>query len=226
MEQASSLATRGVNLYNLYEQISAGKVKELNVILKTDVQGSIEPIRSSLEQLGTDEVQVRIIHSGTGNVTESDVMLATASNGLIIGFNVAAEEGARLVASARGVDIRYYNVIYSLTDDVDKALKGMLEPIYVEIIDGRAEVRAVFPASKGAKVAGVYVTDGKISRNASVRVRRGNEVLSEATVSSLKRFKDDVKEVATGYECGVGVKDFSDFEVGDILEFYRMEKSG
>ena len=226
MEQASSLAAKGVNLYNLYDQISAGKVKELNVILKTDVQGSIEPIRSSLEQLGTDEVQVRIIHSGTGNITESDVMLATASNGLIIGFNVGAEEGARLVASARKVDIRYYDVIYNLTGDVEKALKGMLEPTYVEVIDGRAEVRAVFPASKGAKVAGVYVTDGKITRNASVRVRRGNEVLSDSTVSSLKRFKDDVREVATGYECGVGVKDFGDFEVGDILELYRMEKAG
>jgi translation initiation factor IF-2 len=226
MERSSSLATKGVNLYNLYDQISAGKVKELNVILKTDVQGSIEPIRSSLEQLGTDKVQVRIIHSGTGNITESDVMLATASNGLIVGFNVGAEENARLVAAARKVDIRYYDVIYNLTDDVNKALKGMLEPTYVEVIDGRAEVRAVFPASKGAKVAGVYVTDGKISRNSSVRVRRGKDVLSDSTVSSLKRFKDDVKEVATGYECGVGVKDFGDFEVGDILEFYRMEKAG
>jgi translation initiation factor IF-2 len=226
MERSSSLATKGVNLYNLYDQISAGKVKELNVILKTDVQGSIEPIRSSLEQLGTDKVQVRIIHSGTGNITESDVMLATASNGLIVGFNVGAEENARLVAAARKVDIRYYDVIYNLADDVNKALKGMLEPTYVEVIDGRAEVRAVFPASKGAKVAGVYVTDGKISRNASVRVLRDKDVLSDSTVSSLKRFKDDVKEVATGYECGVGVRDFSDFEVGDILEFYRMEKAG
>jgi translation initiation factor IF-2 len=226
MEKASSLAAKGVNLYNLYDQISAGKVKELNVILKTDVQGSIEPIRSSLEQLGTDKVQVRIIHSGAGNVTESDVMLATASKGLIIGFNVGVEENARLVAAARKVDIRYYDVIYNLTDDVNKALKGMLEPTFVEVIDGRAEVRAVFPASKGAKVAGVYVTDGKISRNSSVRVRRGSEILSDATVGSLKRFKDDVKEVATGYECGVGVKDFNDFEVGDILEFYRMEKAG
>ena len=225
MEQESSLAAKAVNLNNLYDQISAGRVKELNVILKTDVQGSIEPIRSSLEQLGTDKIQVRIIHSGTGNVTESDVMLATASNGLIIGFNVSSEEGARLVAATKGIDIRYYNVIYSLADDVDKALKGMLEPTYAEVIDGRAEVRAIFPAGRGAKAAGVYVTDGTVMRNASVRVRRGDEVISDSTVSSLKRFKDDAKEVAAGYECGVGIKDFNDFEVGDILEFYRMEKT-
>jgi translation initiation factor IF-2 len=226
MEKESAQATKTVNLDNLYDQISAGKVKELNVILKTDVQGSIEPIRTSLEQLGTDEVKVRIIHSAAGNVTESDVMLAAASNGLIIGFNVSAGEGTRRLASTSGVDIRYYDIIYSLTDDVAKALKGMLEPTYVEVIDGRAETRAVFPAGKGAKAAGVYVTDGKISRNASVRVRRGKEVLADSTVISLKRFKDDVREVASGYECGVGVKDFNNFQVGDVLEFYRMEKSG
>jgi translation initiation factor IF-2 len=226
IEQESSLAAKAINLNNLYDQISAGRVKELNVILKTDVQGSIEPIRSSLEQLGTDEVQVRIIHSATGNITESDIMLAIASQGLIIGFGVSSEEGARRLAATKGIDIRYYDVIYSLTDDVDKALKGMLEPTYVEVIDGRAEVRAIFPVGKGAKVAGAYVTEGKIIRNASVRVRRGDDVVSDSTVSSLKRFKDDVREVATGYECGVGIKDFNEFEVGDILEFYRMEKAG
>jgi len=226
MEKKAAGAGKSVNLNTLYDQISAGKVKELNVILKTDVQGSIEPIRSSLEQLGTDEVKVRFIHSGTGNITESDVMLAMASNGLIIGFNVNAEEGARRLSSTGGVDIRHYKVIYNLADDLNKALKGMLEPTYVEVIDGRAEIRAVFPATKGAKVAGVYINDGKATRNASVRVQRGKEVLAESTVSSLKRFKDDAKEVNAGYECGVGIKDFNDFEVGDTLEFYRMEKSG
>jgi translation initiation factor IF-2 len=225
-EEATTKAGQAVNLNNLYDQINAGKVKELNVILKTDVQGSIEPIRSSLEQLGTDEVQVRIIHSGTGNISESDVMLASASNGLIIGFNVVSDEGARRMASSQGIDIRYYNVIYSLSDDVDKALKGLLEPTYQEVLDGQAEVRQVFSAGKGNKAAGVYVNDGKITRNSSVRVHRGSEVLAESTVSSLKRFKDDVREVTSGYECGVGVKDFNDFEVGDILEFYRMEKVG
>ena len=218
-------AGKSVNLNNLYDQISAGQVKELNVILKADVQGSIEPIRSSLEKLGTDKVKVRIIHSGTGNVSESDVMLAIASKGLIIGFGVGSEEGARRLAAAQKVDIRYYNIIYNLIDDVDKASKGLLEPTYQEVIDGRAEVRAVFPAGKGAKVAGVYVTEGKVSRGAPVRVRRGKEIIADTTVSSLKRFKDDVKEVAAGYECGVGIANFNEPAVGDILEFYRMEKS-
>jgi translation initiation factor IF-2 len=225
-EEKAAKSGKVVNLNTLYEQISAGKVKELNVILKTDVQGSIEPIRGSLEQLGTDKVKVRLIHSATGNISESDVMLATASNGLIIGFNVTATEGARNLAATSGVDIRNYNVIYNLSDDVSKAMKGLLEPTYTEVIDGRAEVRAVFSAGKGVKAAGLYVTDGKVTRNTPVRVRRGKEVLVESTVSSLKRFKDDAKEVAAGYECGVGIKDFNDFEVGDTLEFYRMEKSG
>ncbi|MFC2042134.1 translation initiation factor IF-2 [Chloroflexota bacterium] len=223
MQQESFLST-SVSLTNIYDQISAGRVKELNVILKTDVQGSIEPIRSSLERLGLEEVQVRIIHSGTGNVTESDAMLAIASKGLIIGFNVSAEEGARKLSGTKGINIRYYNVIYNLIDDVEKALKGMLEPTYVEVIEGRAEVRAVFPAGKRAKAAGAYVTEGKVKRGASVRVRRGEEIVAESTVSSLKRFKDDAREVATGYECGIGVKDFNDFEVGDILELFTTEE--
>lgn len=219
--QAAPLGT--VSLTNLYAQISAGQVKELNVIIKTDVQGSIEPIRSSLEQLGSKEVQVRIIHSGTGNVTESDVMLAIASKGLIVGFGVNSEEGAKKLASAENVDIRNYTVIYNLADDVAKALKGMLEPTFVEVIEGRAEVRVVFSAGKGKSVAGVYVTEGKASRNASVRIRRGQEVLGESTVNSLKRFKDNVKEVATGYECGLGISDFNDYQVGDILEFFSLK---
>jgi translation initiation factor IF-2 len=225
-EKESARTARLVNLDNLFDQISSGKVKELNVILKTDVQGSIEPIRTSLERLGTDEVKVRIIHSAAGNVNESDVMLASASNGIIIGFSVTASEGARRLAATSGVSVRYYDIIYNLVDDVDKALKGMLEPTYVEVIDGRATIQAVFPAGKGTKVAGVMVNEGRVTRNASVRVRRGKQVLADSTVNSLKRFKDDAKEVAAGYECGVGVKDFYDFQVGDVLEFYRMERAG
>jgi translation initiation factor IF-2 len=224
--EKKSAAAASVNLDNLYDQITAGKVKELNVVLKTDVQGSIEPIRGSLERLGTDEVKVRIIHSAAGNITESDVMLAAASHGLIIGFNVTTTEGARRLATTSGVSIRHYKIIYNLTDDVEKALKGMLEPTFVEVIEGQATVQAVFSATKGAKVAGVMVNDGKVTRNVSVRVRRGKEVLADSKVSSLKRFKDDAKEVAAGYECGVGIKDFNDFQVGDVLEFYRMERSG
>ena len=224
--QKPSLEAKSVSLSNLYDQISAGRVKELNVILKTDVQGSLEPIRNSLEQLATKEVQVRIIHSGTGNITDSDVMLAIASKGLIIGFSVSAKEGTRRLANAEGIDIRHYDVIYNLIDDVGKALKGMLEPSYIEVIEGRAEVRAVFSAPKGRKVAGVYVTEGKVSRSASVRVRRGEEMVRESTVGSLKRFKDDAKEVTAGYECGIGVNDFDEFQVGDILEFFSHEKAG
>jgi len=224
--QKPSLEAKSVSLSNLYDQISAGRIKELNVILKTDVQGSLEPIRNSLERLATEEVQVRIIHSGTGNITDSDVMLAIASKGLIIGFNVSAKEGTRRLANTEGIDIRYYDVIYNLIDDVDKALKGMLEPSYIEVIEGRAEVRAVFSAGKGKMVAGAYVTEGKVSRSASVRVRRGKEMVRESTVSSLKRFKDDAKEVTAGYECGIGVNDFGKFQVGDILEFFSHEKAG
>jgi len=180
MERESS-----VRLDNILDQISAGRVKELNVILKTDVQGSIEPIRTSLEKLGTDKVRVRIIRSGTGNVVESDVMLAIASKGLIIGFGTGCETGAKRLAEVRGIDIRDYDVIYNLVDDVDKALKGMLEPSYVEVVDGRAEVRAVFSAGKKGAIAGVYVTEGRVSRGSSVRVWRGKQIVGESTVSSL-----------------------------------------
>ena len=212
-----------VNLSNLYDQISTGRVKELNIIIKADVQGSIEPIKSSLEDLGTDEVKVRIIHSGTGNVTESDVMLATASNGIIIGFGVGASAGAKRLADLEGVSIRSYDVIYDVINDVSSALKGMLEPSYVEVIEGRAEVRDVFPAGKKAKVAGVYITEGKASRGASVRVLHGDKTVADSTIISLRRFKDDVKDVSSGYECGIRVKDFNSFEVGDILEIYKIE---
>jgi translation initiation factor IF-2 len=224
-EEKASVAAKSVSLHNLYDKISSGQVKGLNVILKSDVQGSIEPIQSSLERLSSNEVQVRILHSGTGNVSESDVMLAAASNGLIIGFGVSADEGARRLASTEGVDIRHYDVIYNVVDDVEKALKGLLEPELVEVVEGHAEIRAVFSTTKKAQVAGVYILDGKVSRNSSVRVRRGEEILSETTISSLRRFKDDVREVAAGYECGIGLKDFGDFQVGDMLEFYRIEKS-
>ena len=223
-KEGTSVSSRVVSLHDLYDKISSGQVKGLNVILKADVQGSIEPIRSSLELLSTNEVQVRIIHSGTGNVSESDVMLATASHGLIIGFGVGTDEGARRQASTEGIDIRHYDVIYNVVDDVEKALKGLLEPELVEVIEGHAEVRAIFSAVKGVQVAGIYVLDGKVSRNSSVRVRRGEEVISDTAVSSLRRFKDDVREVATGYECGISVKDFDNFQVGDLLEFYRIDK--
>ena len=216
---------KAVSLDNLYDQISTGEVKELNVILKVDVQGSIEPIRSSLERQSTEEVKVRIIHSGSGNITESDVMLAIASKGLIIGFGTGIEARTRRLADMEGVDIRTYDVIYNLVDDVDKALKGMLEPRYVEVIEGRAEVKALFPAGKKGKVAGIYVSEGRVSRGAAIRVRRGEQIVCESEVNSLRRFKDNVNEVGAGYECGVGIKDFSDFKVGDIVEIFRREQT-
>jgi len=216
--------SKSAKLSNLLDQVNAGKVEELNIVLKADVQGSIEPIRSSLEQLGTAAVKVRVIHSGSGNVTESDVMLAIASKGLIVSFNTGTELGARRLADVEGVDIRSYDVIYNLVDDVDKALKGMLEPTYVEVIDGRAEVRTIFSAGKRQKIAGVYVTEGKVTRDAPARVLRQGKVVLESTVSSLRRFKDDVKEVTAGYECGMCIKDFTDFEAGDVFEIFRVEE--
>jgi len=224
VRQGTSAAQKSVSLSNLFEQVSAGHVKELSVILKTDVQGSIEPIRSSLEELSSDEVRVRVIHSNSGNITESDVMLAIASKGIIIGFNTQSEPGAQRLAELEHVSIRYYDVIYNLVDDVGKALKGMLEPSQVEVIDGRAEVRAIFPSGKRDKVAGVYMTEGKVTRGVPVRVNRQGETVHESVVASLRRFKEDVREVTSGYECGVGVRDYNDFEEGDILEFFRTEE--
>ncbi|HXX59113.1 MAG TPA: translation initiation factor IF-2 [Dehalococcoidales bacterium] len=222
---APSSSSGTVNLSNLYEQVNAGKVKELAIILKTDVQGSMEPIRNSLEKLSSDQIKVHIIHSGTGNVTESDVMLAVASKAVIIGFSTSVEPGAKRLAEHDGVSIRVYDIIYNLVDDVEKALKGMLQPKEVEVIDGHAEIRAVFPAGKKEKAAGVYVTDGKILRGDTVRVVRGGKIVHESTISSLRRFKDDVREVATGYECGIGIQGFSDYVVGDKLEFLHIEKA-
>ena len=223
-EEAQQQA-RTVSLDNLYDRITTGEVKELAVILKADVQGSIEPIRNSLERLSTEEVKVRIIHSGSGNIIESDVTLAIASKGLVIGFGTAVDGGAQRLADMEGVDIRTYDVIYNLVDDVDKALKGLLEPTYVEVIEGRAEVKALFSTGKKGKVAGASVSEGKASRGATVRVRRGEQIVVESEVESLRRFKDSVNEVSAGLECGVGIKDFGDFQVGDILEFFRRERA-
>ncbi len=219
-------AARTVSLSNVYDQITKGKVKELSIILKTDVQGSIEPIKTSLEKLSSDEIKVRVIHSSTGNVNENDIMLAIASKAVIIGFNTDAEPGARSSADREGISLRFYSIIYNMVDDVTKALKGMLTPTFVEVLDGRGEVRAVFTAGKKEKIAGVFITEGKVTRNSSIRILRGKQKVHQGTIASLRRFKDDVREVVTGYECGIGVDGFGDFQVGDILEFFRSEKSG
>lgn len=223
--QEAQRQARAVSLDDLYDRISTGEVKELNVILKADVQGSIEPIRNSLERLSTEEVKVRILHIGSGNITESDVTLAVASKGLVIGFGTAIDAGAQRLADMEGVDIRTYDIIYNLVDDVDKALKGLLEPTYVEVIEGRAEVKALFSSGKKGKVAGVSVIEGRLSRSAALRVRRGEQVVVESEIESLRRFKDSVNEVSAGLECGVGIKGFGDLQVGDILESFRKERS-
>ncbi len=216
-------AERGLSLDDISDKIKAGNVKELNLVLKTDVQGSLEPILSSLEKLD-EPVKVRFVHADVGSITESDVLLAIASEAIVIGFNARVEPGARRLADQEGVDIRLYGVIYELVDDVRKALVGMLERKIVEVVEGHAEVRQVFRLGKHGAVAGVFMRDGKVTRNNMVRVLRGGEKLFESTMSSLRRFKEDVREVAAGFECGVGVEGFSDFKEGDILEFFSREK--
>lgn len=215
-----------LSLDDLHNQIQAGKVKELNLVLKADVQGSLEPIENSLKQLGDENLRVKIIHDGTGNVTESDIMLAVASRAIVIGFNVEVDPAARRVADAEGVDIRLYDIIYKLVDDIEKALKGLLEPVYADVVVGHAEVRAIFRIPQRGKVAGVYVTDGQVTRNALAKISRNGEVVYEGRVNSLKRFTEDVKEVNTGFECGVGLEDFDEFVEGDVIEFYRRERVG
>jgi translation initiation factor IF-2 len=213
-----------VSLATLYDQISSGKVKELPIVLKTDVQGSLEPIKNSLEKLSSDDVKISIVHAATGNVTESDINLAAASKGLVLAFNIGTEANASKIANSSGVDVKTYSVIYDMIDDVEKALKGLREPEMVETIDGYAVVKAVFPGNKN-QVAGCQVMNGKIRRNLQVRVKRGETVLTTSSVQSLRRFKDSVNEVTTGLECGIGVEGFSAFQPGDVIEAFHLEKS-
>ena len=214
-----------VNLDSLFGEIHSGKLQDLNIILKTDVQGSIDPIRHSLERLSNDEVRVKIIHSGSGTITESDVMLAIASKGIIIGFNSRLDGGAKRIAEAGKVEIRQYSIIYNLIEDVEKAINGMLEPVFADVVDGHAEVRQVFKVSRRNNIAGCFVTDGTIHRNGQVKVMRGGQQLADTTCSGLKRFQDDVREVQNNFECGVSLDGFEDFEEGDILEFYHRERT-
>jgi translation initiation factor IF-2 len=214
-----------VNLDTLFGEIHSGAFQDLNIILKTDVQGSIDPIRHSLERLSNDEVRVKIIHSGSGTITESDVMLAVASKGVIIGFNSRIDPGAKRIAETESVDIRQYGIIYNLIEDVEKAINGMLEPVYADVVDGHAEVRQVFRVSRRGNIAGCFVTDGTLQRNGLVKVMRGGQQLADVTCAGLKRFQDDVREVANNLECGVSLDGFDDFEEGDILEFYHKERT-
>lgn len=216
--------TTAMNLNDLFGRISEGQLKTLNLIVKTDVQGSLEALKSSLEKISNDEVKVRAIHGGVGGINETDVMLAKASDAIIIGFNVRADNNAKSVAETEGVDIRLYNVIYDAVDDVTAAMKGMLAPKYKETVLGSVEVREVFKITGVGTVAGGYVTNGKAVRNGKVRVYRDNISIYDGNILALKRFKDDVKEVAAGYECGISVENYNDIKVGDVFEIYQMEE--
>jgi translation initiation factor IF-2 len=214
--------TTKVTLEKLYEQIREGAIKELNVIVRTDVQGSLEAIIESLVKLSTAEVKVNVIHSATGAITETDIMLASASNAIIIGFNVRADAKVEELAEQEKVDVRYYDVIYQILSDIRDAMVGMLEPVYQENVMGRAEVRQVFTVPKIGAVAGCWVLDGRVERSGKVRVLRDQVVVYDGRIGSLRRFKDDVKEVKAGFECGIGVENFNDIKVNDILEVYQL----
>jgi translation initiation factor IF-2 len=213
-----------VSLDTLYMQMQEGKVKELNIVLKCDVQGSAEALKNALSKVGEENLKVRLIHEGIGNINETDVHLAAASGAVVIGFNVKADGAAQRVAQKEGVDIRYYNVIYKLIDDIQAALAGMLEPTYREVVEGHAEVLQTFKAGKNTVIAGCRVTDGKITRSSQARVIRDTTKVYDGKIESLRRGKDDVREVATGYECGIVLEDFSEVQVGDIIEAFAQER--
>jgi translation initiation factor IF-2 len=208
-------------LEEISAQIKDSEVAELRVVLKTDVQGSLGAIRGALERLNTSEVRINILREGAGDINESDINLASASDAVVIGFNTKLDPGAQRSVEATGVDVRIYDVIYKLTDDMGLALSGLLTPKLVEQVEGHAEVRMVIKAGRAGNIAGSYVTDGRIVRGGQARIFRGNELLADARITSLKRFKDDVREVATGFECGIGL-DFDGSAEGDTIECYQM----
>ena len=212
--------TSQVNLDQLYEKISDGDLKEINILVKTDVKGTIDAVTSSLQKLSNEEVKINIVHGAVGGINESDVMLASASNAIIIGFNVRPNQGAKSQAAENGIEIRTYRVIYEAIEDLEKAIKGMLSPKYVEQVIGTAEVRDVFKIPRVGNIAGVYVTNGQMKRDAGVRLIRDNIVVYEGKLSSLKRFKDDVRELNQGYEGGLGIENYNDIKVGDVIEAY------
>lgn len=211
-----------MSLDDLFSQIQAGNVKELNLIVKADVQGSVEAVKQSLVKLSNEEVVVKVIHGGVGAINESDVILASASNAIIIGFNVRPDATAKNTAEREGVDLRLYRVIYNAIEDVEAAMKGMLDPVFEEKVLGHAEVRQTFKASGVGTIAGSYVLDGMFERGCSIRLTRDNIVLFDGPLASLKRFKDDVKEVKAGYECGLVLEKYNDIKEGDMVEAYTM----
>jgi translation initiation factor IF-2 len=225
-EKVKAQSAPRATLEELFEKIQAGEEKELRLIIKADVQGSLEPIVNSINELAEkSEINFNVLHSGTGDISEFDVMLATASKAIIIGFNVKADNAAKAQATTERISIRLYSIIYRLLEDLEKAVKGMLEPELIETLVGHAEVRAVFHISKIGKIAGCRVIDGEIHRNAKIRILRDGEEIYNGELSSLKHEKDDVKEVKNGWDCGLAFKNFSDFLEGDVAECYTVHKS-
>ena len=223
-QQLTGQSTNKVSLDDLFQQIQEGKIKDLNIVIKADVQGSVEAVRQSLEKLSNDEVRIKIIHGGVGAITEYDVMLASASGAIIIGFNVRPEASTKAMADREQVDIRLYRIIYNAIEDIQAAMKGMLDPEYVEKVTGHAQIRQTFKVSGVGTIGGSYVLDGKIYRNSKVRIVRDGIVVYEGHLSSLKRFKDDVKEVSTNYECGLMFERYNDIKIGDVVEAFILEE--
>jgi translation initiation factor IF-2 len=221
---AAAPVAKKVSLDDLFDQMQQGELKDLNIIIKADVQGSVEAVKQNLEKLTNEEVRVRVIHGGVGAINESDVMLASTSNAIIVGFNVRPDVTAKALAERNKVDMRMYRVIYECMEEIESAMKGMLAPKYKEVELGRVEVRQVYKISNVGMVAGSYVLEGKVNRNAKVRLVRDGVVIYEGEIASLQRFKDSVKEVAAGYECGITLEKFTDVKVGDIFECYEMQE--
>jgi translation initiation factor IF-2 len=218
------MKTAKVSLTDLYDKINKGEVKELNLVMKADVHGSIEAVKETLAKLSTDAIKLKVIHSAVGGISEGDVMLAAASNAIVIGFNVRPEAKAQALAEKENVDVRLYTIIYNLVDEIKNAMEGMLSPVVKEEVIGRAEIREVMRITKVGNVAGCYVTDGKAVRAAKVRLIRDNVVIFDGKLSSLRRFKDDVKEVTSGYECGMTIEGYNDIKAGDVLELYTLKE--
>lgn len=224
LEQTKMISPRHISLDDISKRIEEGKIQELKIILKGDVQGSVEAVNGVLSTITEEEVKINIIHKGVGDISETDVLLATASDAVIIGFNVNLSPGAKEMAEMENVDVRTYEVIYNLIDEVQAALKGLLAPKKVEIERGKVEVRQVFEISRIGKISGCYVIDGEVTRNYFVRVKRNDEIIYKGKIASLKRFKKDVRKVVAGFECGIGIEGFQDIEEGDILEIYSIEE--
>ncbi|NUN49849.1 MAG: translation initiation factor IF-2, partial [Candidatus Brocadiae bacterium] len=224
VRETAILERKHIKMENLFQSIEAGKLREVRIVLKTDVKGSVEVLKKSLEELTTGEVRLRILHAGVGNVNESDVILADASDAIILGFHTVVEDRARSIATEKGVQIRQYEVIYHIVEEMKLALEGLLEPARVETITAHAGVKQVFKISRSGNIAGCVVTDGKMERSNQVRVKRDGKVVHDGRLESLKRFKDDVKEVAEGFECGIKVAHFDSIQVGDVIEAYKIEE--